>query len=232
MTMTIDHRTVSQPRPAGQDRPCVICRRATSQRTYCTCGACSAETLILLGEIGDLYAEQVDDPESVLPVAGEATGATGTSYRSAPPTSLRRIDLTDQRVDIDGRARDVRGILLYWTDAVRESNHLPARLVRPGCPTAAAFTVHTVHTELEFLGSYWWWIRARPAAARLHRQLQHIRNELLDLAKERAGLVRIGRCPCGQLLMVRIGDRCATCTSCHTRWPADRWDQLKAVQHA
>lgn len=243
MTMTIDHRTVSQPRPVEQDRPCVICRRATSQRTYCTCGACSDATLVLLGEIGDLYAEQVDDPDSVLPVAGVPTGSSSTSYRSVPPTSLRRIDLTDQRVDIDGQARDVRGILLFWSDAVRESNGLPARILRPGCVTAAALSLHTVHTELAFLGSYWWWIRARPAAARMHRQLQHIRNELLDLAKERAGLVRIGRCaatppdndygdPCGQLLMVRIGERCATCPACHARWTADRWDELAAVQHA
>lgn len=238
---TIDHRPVSQPRPVEQHQPCVICRHATSQRTYRTCGACSTSVLTMLDEIGDLYAEQVDDPESVLMAVGEKTGSTSPSYRSAPPTSLRRIDLTDPRPDLDGHARDVRGILLYWTDAVREANHLPARILHPGCVTAAQLAHCTVHTELAFLRQHWWWIRAHQAAARLNHQLQHIRNDLLDLARERAGLVRIGRCaetaheyadPCGQLLMVRIGDKCVTCPACHTRWTADRWDELAAVQRA
>jgi len=240
MTMTTDDLVAARPgpRPVEHDQPCVICRRATSQRTYRTCGACSTSVLTMLDEIDDLYAEQVDDPESVLSVVGERTASVGTSYRSGPPTSLRRIDLTDCRPDIDGYARDVRGILLYWSDSVREANHLPARLLHPRCVTAAAFTVHTVHTELRFLASYWWWIRAHQAAARFNHQLQHIRNELLDLAQERAGLVRIGRCaagedsPCGQLLMVRIGERCVVCPACHARWTADRWDELAAVQHA
>lgn len=244
MTMTIHGSTSPGPRPVEHDRPCVICRRAPSQRTYRTCGVCSTSVLIMLGEIGDLYAEQVDDPESVLMAAGgEQTGSTNPSYRSAPPTSLRRIDLTDPRPDIDGQARDVRGILLYWSDAVREANHMPARILHPGCVTAAALARTTVHTELQFLRQHWWWIRGYQAAARFERQLQHIRNELLDLAHERAGLVRIGRCvatphdneyadPCGQLLMVRIGERCATCPACGFRWTADRWDELAAVQRA
>lgn len=240
MTTTIDEsvRTPPGPRPVEHDQPCVICRRAPSQRTYRTCGACSTSVLTMLGEIGDLYAEQVDDPESVLPAGGEHAASTSGVYRSGPPTSLRRIDLTDPRRDIDGQARDVRGILLFWADAVRAANHLPARILHPGCVTAAALAVHTVHTELRFLSSYWWWLRAQHAAARFNWQLQHIRNELLDLAQERAGLVRIGRCvagedePCGQLLMVRIGERCATCPACHARWTADRWDELAAVQHA
>src|SRR5688500_18642316 len=105
MTMTIDHHAspVRHPRPVEHDRPCVICRRATSQRTDRTCGACSTSVLTMLDEIGDLYAEQVEDPESVLmAVAGEKLGSIGTSYQSVPPTSLCRIDLTDTRPDIDG----------------------------------------------------------------------------------------------------------------------------------
>jgi hypothetical protein len=239
MTTIDDVRARPAPRPVEHDRPCVICRRATSQRTYRTCGACSTSVLTMLDEIGDLYAEQVLDPDSVLPAAG-ASGESSTSktYRSSAPTSLRRIDLTDERPDIDGRARGVRGTLLFWSDAVREGNNLPARLLHPRCVTAAAFTVHTVHTELAFLASYWWWIRAHQAAARFNHQMQQIRNELLDLAQERAGLVRIGRCAgsggasCGHLLMVRIGDRAVTCPACSTRWTADRWDELAAVQNA
>jgi len=241
MTM-IDHRTSPSPRPVEHDRPCVICRHATSQRTYRTCGACSTSVLTMLDEIGDLYAEQVEDAESVLmAVTGERLGSTIASYRSAPPTSLRRIDLTDSRPDLDGRARGVRGVLLFWTDAVRQANGLPARVLYPGCVTAAWLATYTVHTELQFLRAYWWWIRGHQGAARLNRELQHVRNELLDLARERAGLVRIGRCaetaheyadPCGQLLMVRIGDKCVTCPACHTRWDADRWDELAAVQRA
>lgn len=223
------------PRPVENERPCIICRHRTAQRTYLTCGVCSEHVLTVLDEIGDLYAEQVEDPEAALPIAtGEST--TSRSYRSASPTSLRRIDLTDRRPDIDGQARDVHGILLHWSDGVRESNQLPPR-PQPRCDTGRRMAPCTVHTELAFLRGYWWWIRAQPAAARLVRQLEWMRDELLDLARERAGLVRIGRCittfsdgsTCGQLLLVRIGDNTTSCPHCGTRWPFKRWPELKAM---
>lgn len=231
------------------DRPCVICRDRAAQRTYLTCGTCSEHVLTMLDEVGDLYAEQVEDPEAVLPVA---TGGSSSSrsYRSASPTSLRRIDLVDRRADIDGEARDVHGILIHWSDGVRASLHMPTR-PRPRvtsdivgcsptrevrCVTANRLARGTVHTELAFLRSRWWWIRAQPAAARFARQLTQIRNELLDLARERAGLVRIGRCittfdggTCGQLLLVRLGDNVTTCPRCGVRWPFARWPELKAL---
>lgn len=235
MTIMIDKPASASPRFVQYERECVLCHVSNAQRTYLTCGTCSEQALTMFGEIGDLYAEQVEDPFSVLPiVTGESS--TTTSYHSSSPTSLRRIDLVDRRPDIDGLARDVHGTLIRWADGVRRHNYLPAR-PRPCCITAAAMARGTVHTELATLHEYWWWIRAQHPVTRMVRELQVIRNELLDLARERAGLVRIGRCTgpqeesndgdaCGKLLMVRIGEKSATCTSCGTRWPAIRWLEL------
>lgn len=219
------------PRLVEQD-PCVICRRATSQRTYRTCGACSDEVLILLDEVAHLHDEHVDDPDSVLTAPGLERTSSPT-YRSSAPTSLRRIDLTDPRLAYDGTIRDALGIVRFWADAVRESNGLP--MPRPRCATAARMARGTVRSQVQLLTAYWWWIRAHPAAAEFNRQLQRIRNELLELAHERAGLVRIGRCTgddgitCNQLLLVRAGDRAVTCPSCGTRWPSLRWPELRRL---
>lgn len=234
MTTMID-KPASAPRLVQYERDCVLCHVATAQRTYLTCALCSEQVVTMLGEIGDLYAEQVEDPFSVLPVVtGESS--TTVSYHSSSPTSLRRIDLIDRRPDLDGRARGVHEMLIRWADDVRRHNHLPAR-PRPRCRTASAMARGTVHTELGTLREYWWWIRAQQPVGRLVHELRTTRDELLDLARERAGLVRIGRCTgpmdernedgCGRLLLVRIGEKSVTCSDCGTHWPSIRWPELR-----
>jgi hypothetical protein len=229
----IDDFVQRTPGPRSvEQKPCVICRRDIAQRTYRTCGTCSWEVESLLGEIDHLHAEHVDDPDSVLPAPGlERTGSP--VYQSSSPTSLRRIDLTDPRPGYDGMPRDALGILRFWADAVREFNELP--IPQPRCATAARMARGTVHSQITVLLGYWWWIRAHPAAADFARQLRRIRDELLELAHDRAGLVRIGRCvgddgiECNQLLQARVGDRAITCPSCGTRWPALRWPELRKL---
>lgn len=230
---TIDDFVQRKPGPRPVERTsCVICRRAPAQHTYRTCDLCKYEVESMLDEIAHLHAEHVDDPDSVLRAPGlERTGSP--TYKSTSPTSLTRIDLTDPRPGYDGMPRDALGILVFWADSVREFHNL--LMPAPRCSTAARMIRGTVRSQVQFLLGYWWWIRAHPAAADFARQLRRIRDELLDLAHDRAGLVRIGRCVgddgivCNQLLLVRVGDRAVTCPSCGTRWPSLRWPELRRL---
>lgn len=202
---------------------CLLCPRRFAAEGYRTCDDCATEVRDALDDIVRLYADvdaaadSADDPDDLWPSGSSNVGSRKPAYKSMPPVSLDKIDLTRGPAP---RESEVLDVLHWWAWHVREA----VGLAQPSSPC-------TVVSEVNVLTRMWDWLRRQPEIADLGRDLLHLRDRLRKASAVR--WVQIGRCPtttdprtgarCGHQLYARLGERTIRCGRCGTPYPSSTW---------